>query len=67
MPVVLTAIEDSVLLAEAMEARGFGAGRRTSYATTTWTRRDVPPINPILVAGCLALALPGLLPTDRGR
>jgi energy-coupling factor transport system permease protein len=31
VPVVLTAIEDSVLLAEAMEARGFGAGRRTTY------------------------------------
>jgi hypothetical protein len=28
VPVVLTVIEDSVLLAEAMEARGFGAGRR---------------------------------------
>ena len=35
MPVVLTAIEDSVRLAEAMEARAFGAGRRTSYASST--------------------------------
>lgn len=93
VPVVLTAIEDSVLLAEAMEARGFGAGRRTSYAVTRWSRWDVavtaaalgavalfiglrvagaeidwypyptlylPPINPALVAACLALALPGL-------
>ena len=93
VPVVLTAIEDSVLLAEAMEARGFGAGRRTSYAGSTWGRRDVavvaaalgsvglfiglrlagatvdwypypslylPPINPVLVVGCLALALPAL-------
>jgi energy-coupling factor transport system permease protein len=40
VPVVLTAIEDSVLLAEAMEARGFGAGRRTSYSQTSWTRWD---------------------------
>jgi energy-coupling factor transport system permease protein len=40
VPVVLTAIEDSVLLAEAMEARGFGAGRRTSYSRTSWTRWD---------------------------
>ncbi|HEX7590947.1 MAG TPA: energy-coupling factor transporter transmembrane component T [Candidatus Limnocylindrales bacterium] len=94
VPVVLTAIEDSVLLAEAMEARGFGAGRRTSYAVTRWSRWDVavtaaalgavalfiglrvagaeidwypyptlylPPINPALVAACLALALPGLV------
>ena len=41
VPVVLTAIEDSVLLAEAMEARGFGAGRRTSYADAGSSRRDV--------------------------
>ena len=93
VPVVLTAIEDSVRLAEAMEARGFGAGRRTSYAVGAWARRDVvvvgsaagaaalflalrlagvpvdwypyptlylPPINPALVIGCLALALPAL-------
>jgi energy-coupling factor transport system permease protein len=91
VPVVLTAIEDSVLLAEAMEARGFGAGRRTSYSRSTWTRWDVvvvgsalaaatlflaarfggvamdwypyptlalPPIQPLLVVGCLVLALP---------
>jgi energy-coupling factor transporter transmembrane protein EcfT len=94
VPVVLTAIEDSVMLAEAMESRGFGAGRRTSYATASWSRNDLavvgaavaavvvfvglrlagvavdwypypslylPPINPALVAGCLALALPALL------
>jgi energy-coupling factor transport system permease protein len=100
VPVVLTAIEDSVLLAEAMEARGFGAGRRTSYAAARWTRWDIavviaalgaaavfvglrlagapidwypypalylPPINPVLVAACLALALPGLAAPDRGR
>jgi energy-coupling factor transport system permease protein len=91
VPVVLTAIEDSVLLAEAMEARGFGAGRRTSYSMSSWTRWDaavalsalagallfigarlagvavdwypyptlaLPPIQPPLVLGCLALALP---------
>jgi energy-coupling factor transport system permease protein len=93
VPVVLTAIEDSVRLAEAMEARGFGAGRRTSYAAGSWSRRDLlivgaavaaaglfiglrlagvpvdwypyptlylPPINPALVIGCLALALPSV-------
>ena len=96
VPVVLTAIEDSVMLAEAMEARGFGAGGRTSYSSGNWGRRDLaiaataagaaalfvglrlagvavdwypyptlylPPINPALVAGCLALALPSLAKT----
>ena len=41
VPVMLTAIEDSVLLAEAMEARGFGAGRRSGYSTEKLGRRDV--------------------------
>lgn len=93
VPVVLTAIEDSILLAEAMEARGFGAGRRTSYATTSWRLWDtvvvlaglaavfafvatrivganpdwypyptlyLPPVQPVLVAACLVLALPAI-------
>ncbi len=100
VPVVLTAIEDSVLLAEAMEARGFGAGRRTSLAGRSWSRPDLvvmatalaavalfvglrlagaeidwypyptlylPSINPALVAGCLALAVPGLVAPMRSR
>ncbi|MFI5258331.1 MAG: energy-coupling factor transporter transmembrane component T family protein [Candidatus Limnocylindrales bacterium] len=100
VPVVLTAIEDSVLLAEAMESRGFGTGRRTSYAAGRWSRGDLavvlaamtaavlfvglrvagvaidwypyptlylPPIQPALLAGCLALALPALSAPGRGR
>jgi energy-coupling factor transport system permease protein len=98
VPLVLTAIEDSVLLAEAMEARAFGAGRRSSFAASGWDTRSVavalaalvgaavfvgsrlggvamdwhpypslalPPISPILVAACLALALPAF--RGRGR
>jgi energy-coupling factor transport system permease protein len=98
VPVFLTAIEDSVLLAEAMEARGFGAGRRTSFARVSWSRWDVavvatalgsvglfvgarlagvavdwypyptlylPPISPVLVVGCLALALPAVVAPSR--
>ena len=41
VPVVLTAIEDSVRLAEAMEARAFGAGRRSSFASSPWDVRSV--------------------------
>ena len=49
---VLTAIEDSVLLAEAMEARAFGAGRRSSY----YVRRAWGPWSIAVVAGALAAA-----------
>ncbi|HEX6349605.1 MAG TPA: energy-coupling factor transporter transmembrane component T [Candidatus Dormibacteraeota bacterium] len=41
VPAVLTAIEDSIQLAEAMEARGFGSGPRTRYRPTRATRADV--------------------------
>jgi energy-coupling factor transport system permease protein len=94
VPTVLTAIEDSVRLAEAMEARAFGAGRRTSYAAPSFRRLDavvvvaalsaaalfvglriagapmdwypyptlsLPPIHPLLVVGCLGLALPAVV------
>jgi energy-coupling factor transport system permease protein len=53
VPTVLTAIEDSVRLAEAMEARAFGAGRRTSYAETVFGRRDWA----VVVAALAAVAL----------
>ncbi|MHB8394067.1 MAG: CbiQ family ECF transporter T component [Candidatus Dormibacteria bacterium] len=41
VPSVLSAIEGSVLLAEAMEARGFGSGRRTPAWNWGWRKRDV--------------------------
>ena len=41
VPVVLSAIEDSIQLAESMEARGFGSGHRTAFARPAWSRRDV--------------------------
>ena len=56
VPVVLTAIEDSVLLAEAMEARGFGAGPRTSYAATSWTRWDTAVAGSALIVALLFVA-----------
>ena len=54
VPVMLTAIEDSVQLAEAMEARGYGATRRTHYPSGAWGWRDA-----VVVAGS-ALALVGM-------
>jgi len=42
VPVVLTAVEDSVRLAEAMESRAYGGGAaRTHFAEPRWTLRDV--------------------------
>jgi energy-coupling factor transport system permease protein len=41
VPVVLTALESSITLAEAMEARGYGSGARTHYTDVVWRRGDV--------------------------
>lgn len=51
VPSVLTTIEGSVLLAEAMEARAFGSGTRTALATSTWRPSD------LLIAGTSVLAI----------
>jgi energy-coupling factor transport system permease protein len=40
VPTLLTAIEDSVQLAEAMEARAYGSGLRTSFAVSAWRASD---------------------------
>lgn len=40
VPVLLTTIEDSTQLAEAMAARGYGSGPRTHYARGGWTLPD---------------------------
>jgi energy-coupling factor transport system permease protein len=41
VPVVLTTLEGSITLAEAMEARGYGSGARTHYADIRWRWTDV--------------------------
>ncbi len=41
VPTILTSIEDALALAEAMEARAYGVGRRTTYAARRWDARDV--------------------------
>ena len=50
---MLTAIEDSIQLAESMEARGFGSGPRTHLVTQRLSGRDW------LVLGAAAAALAG--------
>ena len=51
VPVVLTTVEDSLQLAEAMEARGFGTGRRSHFVIRQWERSDIATA----VAGAAAL------------
>jgi energy-coupling factor transport system permease protein len=41
VPVVLTALEGSLTMAEAMEARGYGSGARTHYAEQVWRGGDL--------------------------
>ncbi len=40
VPTMLSAIEDALTLAEAMEARAYGTVVRTRFATVGWRRRD---------------------------
>jgi energy-coupling factor transport system permease protein len=52
LPTMLTALEDSLQLAEAMEARGFGSGPRSRYAELRWSLAD----RAVLAASALAAA-----------
>jgi energy-coupling factor transport system permease protein len=63
VPVVLTALEGSITLAEAMEARGYGSGPRTHYSEEVWQRADVVVAAVALAAaaGFVALRISGLV------
>jgi energy-coupling factor transport system permease protein len=52
-PVVLSALDDSLQLAEAMDARGFGSGPRTCYSTTRAGRAGAAVIACALAAVAL--------------
>lgn len=53
VPVVLTSVEGSIQLAESMEARGFGAGTRTSMAAAPPQRADrlLVTVSAVVVVG----------------
>jgi energy-coupling factor transport system permease protein len=63
-PIVISALDDSLQLAEAMEARGFGAGSRTRYATSRLDLSAVLVIACSLTAAALTVVarLTGALP-----
>lgn len=50
VPTILTSLEDALALAEAMEARAYGVGVRTTYAIRRWDARDVVSAAAALVA-----------------
>ena len=54
------ALEGSVEMADSMVARGYGAGRRTTYRTYRLTRRDVAllGVQAVLVAAMLMAGIP---------
>ncbi|MGO8686661.1 MAG: energy-coupling factor transporter transmembrane component T [Candidatus Dormibacteria bacterium] len=64
VPVVLTAIEGSVTLAEAMESRAYGAVARTHFGVERWSGFDtLVALGALLAAaGFLALTLSGQAP-----
>ena len=64
VPVVLTAIEGSVTLAEAMESRAYGAVARTHFGIERWTGFDTAlSLSALLAAaGFLALSAGGQVP-----
>ena len=61
VPVVLTAVESSLTLAEAMESRAYGAGPRTHFASARWTGFDtfVAAVSLAAAAGFVLLRVAG--------
>lgn len=57
VPVVLTAIDGSLTLAEAMEARGYGSHRRTHLAVSSWAVADTVIATTALAGAALLLVL----------
>ena len=57
VPVVLTALEGSITLAEAMEARGYGSGARTHYTDEVWHRADAVVATLAVASAALFVAL----------
>ena len=55
-PVLESGMEDAVLLAESMDARGHGRGRRTRYRPARWTAVAVATLAAAIVAATVFVA-----------
>lgn len=56
VPVLETGMEEAVVLAESMDARGHGRGARTRYRPVAWSRAGVVTVAASLVGGGLFVA-----------
>lgn len=56
VPVLESGMEDAVTLAESMDARGHGRGRRTRYRPATWTAAGVTTLAASVVAAAIFVA-----------
>ena len=63
VPLVLSAIESSLTLAEAMEARGYGSSARTHFSVSAWRASDsvVVAAAVLAAAGFVALRVSGVV------
>jgi hypothetical protein len=55
IPVLETGMEEAVTLAESMDARGHGRGRRTSYRVSSWDRGSLLLAGSGIIAGAVFL------------
>ena len=60
VPVVLSAVEDSMVMSQAMEARGFGSGPRTSWGVQQWSRAGAVAATAAVLAALLVIVAPAL-------
>jgi energy-coupling factor transport system permease protein len=56
VPVTLTALENSIQLAEAMDARGYGSGPRTRMSPPRWTLSDKLTLGVAAIAAAAVVA-----------
>jgi len=61
VPVLETGMEEALMLAESMDARGHGRGRRTRYRPQRWNAASIT-----VAASACACALPFLVAIVRG-
>ncbi len=57
MPLLLNSLERSVGISEAMEARGFGSGKRTSYVISKIMPREIAMVITFIAAMVFAVAM----------